>query len=59
MLKLREKTVTMLVAVESGGKIVPPCGVCREFLIQLDPENVSARVVLGSEKSTTLGQLLP
>ncbi len=49
----------MLVAVDSKGEIVSPCGVCREFLIQLEAENARAVVVLGLERATTLGELLP
>jgi len=59
MLKHRETRVTRFVAVDSNGRIVRPCGVCREFLLQVDPRNGEAWVVLGSGTGCTLKELLP
>lgn len=59
MLKRRETTVKMIVAVESGGRVVAPCGTCREFLVQLDPRNQETLVILDGEEERTIGQLLP
>ncbi|MEY2473887.1 MAG: cytidine deaminase [Actinomycetota bacterium] len=39
--------------------VLPPCGVCRRFLIDIDPENASAEVILGASESSTLDALLP
>ncbi len=39
--------------------VLPPCGRCREFMRQVDPENLNAQVVLGMDESMTLAQLLP
>jgi len=39
--------------------VLPPCGVCRRFLIDIDPENAEAEVVLGAADSSALGALLP
>jgi Cytidine deaminase len=39
--------------------VVPPCGRCREFIRQVDPENLDADVVLGRRESAKLRDLLP
>jgi cytidine deaminase len=39
--------------------VLPPCGVCRRFLIDIDPANIDAQVVLGADETQALGQLLP
>ena len=55
MLKAHEAEIHMIVAVNSDGKVLPPCGRCRELLWQISPANRLAWVVLGaviiSEKS--------
>lgn len=39
--------------------VLPPCGRCREFLRQVDPANLGARVVLGLDREASLADLLP
>lgn len=39
--------------------VLPPCGVCREFMRQVDAANLAAEVVLGRDSSQTLATLLP
>ena len=39
--------------------VLPPCGVCRDFMRQLDGANLSAEIVLGRNSSKTLAELLP
>ncbi|WP_338721133.1 hypothetical protein [Devosia sp. XK-2] len=39
--------------------VLPPCGVCRDFMRQLDDANLSAQVILGKDRSRTLAELLP
>lgn len=39
--------------------VLPPCGVCREFMRQLDDRNLNARILLGGTEHQTLAQLLP
>ena len=43
------------------GKIVLPCGVCREFLLQLHIDNKDMEIVLDAEKGKTikLKELMP
>ena len=59
MLKARETKIAVVVAVHSTGKIVPPCGACREFLLQLNEENAETWVVLGEGHGRALKELLP
>ena len=39
--------------------VLPPCGVCRRFLVDIDPANADAEVVLGAEQVSPLSELLP
>jgi len=39
--------------------VLPPCGRCREFMRQIDAENLDATVVLGRNESARLSELLP
>ena len=39
--------------------VLPPCGRCREFMRQVDKDNLEARVVLGREMVLKLRELLP
>ena len=59
MLKARESRIEVIVAVDDGGRILPPCGRCRELLWQVDARNASTRVLIGPGRSVTLDQLLP
>ncbi len=59
-----EYRIAMLAAVwkdEASGKmhVLPPCGICREFMRALDEGNLDAQVVLGRNKAVTLRALLP
>ena len=58
MLKNGTTRVEMIVAV-SKGRILPPCGRCRELLAQLDPENMGCQVILGEDRVLSLNELLP
>ena len=58
MLKNRETRIEGIVAVAERG-IVPPCGRCREMLIQVDSRNKSTRVILAEDKWIELAELLP
>lgn len=59
MLKGRESHVHAVVAVDSDGAVLPPCGRCRELLRQVDARNEAAWVVLGAAEGCTLAELLP
>jgi cytidine deaminase len=38
---------------------LPPCGICREFMREIDDANLEAEVVVGRDQQTTLAALLP
>ena len=59
MVKGREAEVAMMVAVNSRGEVLPPCGRCRELLWQLHPGNAATQVVLGPNRVRPLSDLLP
>jgi cytidine deaminase len=59
MLKSRESEILCIVAADSVGRVVAPCGRCRELLWQVNPRNASTRVILGPRTSATLSELLP
>ena len=54
-----ESRIATIVAVHQDGKHMVPCGRCREFIFQMHPENFKTRVILSSERSTTISLLLP
>lgn len=63
MVTAREYKIKRIVAVwkdESGTLyVLPPCGRCREFIRQVDEENLETDVVLGQQTVVKLRDLLP
>ena len=51
--------VLLMVAINSAGEPIPPCGRCREFISQLDPANHNMQVMIAAGKIMTLEELLP
>lgn len=39
--------------------VLHPCGKCREFMRQIDLENMEAEVILGKDRTARLKELLP
>ncbi|PDT30775.1 hypothetical protein CO660_05375 [Rhizobium sp. L9] len=39
--------------------VLPPCGVCREFMRQVDDSNLDAEIILDAERTKTLRELIP
>ncbi len=58
MVKHRETRIEAVVAVSERG-ILPPCGRCRETMVQIDPRNFDCRVILGETREVLLRDLLP
>lgn len=54
-----ESKIVTVVAVDSSGAILPPCGRCREFIYQLDSQNPDTRVLMPYNGVSTIKQLLP
>ena len=59
MLKARESEILLVVAVDQGGVVIPPCGRCRELMWQVSPSNQAARVIIDPDETITLNDLLP
>ena len=64
MLKDGEASIRRIVAVHEEDGVIPPCGRCREFLIQLDDANADTLVVVPSTdkaglREMRLAELLP
>ncbi len=59
MLKAGESRVVEIVCVAEDGKILQPCGRCRELLSQINPENKETTIYLGKDRSKKLSELLP
>jgi cytidine deaminase len=58
MVTAGESRIVTIVGVNWDGKVIPPCGRCRELIYQINDDNGEARVIL-QDKVVTLRQLLP
>lgn len=57
-----ENAIRRVIAVDRSGKVIPPCGACREFMTQLMPDSYhSVEIMLDykNDKVVTLGNLTP
>lgn len=61
MLTQGEHQIDRVVAVMPDGRVGPPCGACRELMMQLDPEAGRIEILLSypEKKTVTLGELTP
>ena len=59
MITAGESRIVKLVADCIGVGVIPPCGRCREFLYQINHENLACEVMVGDGKIVTLDELLP
>jgi cytidine deaminase len=59
MVTAGENRVLKMIAVNWDGKILPPCGRCREFISQLHEENLETEVMVAEGTVLTLHALLP
>lgn len=59
MITASETRIARIVAVSGDGKLMPPCGRCRELIYQIDRGNRETEVLLEGEKIVRLGDLLP
>jgi cytidine deaminase len=59
MVSCGESQIVWAVAVNEQGQVVPPCGRCREFMMQLNPLNREARVLVSNTEHVSLASLLP
>lgn len=59
MITAGENRVVKMVAVDWDGSVLAPCGRCREFIIQLHPDNFKAEVMVNATTVVALRELLP
>lgn len=59
MITAGESRVVKMIAVGWDGRIMPPCGRCREFISQLNSENLNTEVMVGEGEIVTIRDLLP
>jgi cytidine deaminase len=59
MITAGESHVLKMIAVGCNGGIMPPCGRCREFISQLNEENLNAEVMVKKGVIVTIRELLP
>jgi len=62
MITSGEDKIEKLLAIGPDGRAVPPCGACRELMVQLMPDSYRRVEVLldfAAERVVTLGELTP
>ncbi len=59
MITAGETHIERIVAVSGDGKLMPPCGRCRELLVQIDRGNLDTQVLLEAGRIARLVDLLP
>jgi len=59
MVTAGEYKIKKIVAVLEDGTVLPPCGRCREFMYQIDKDNIDTDVIVEKDKIVKLKDLLP
>lgn len=59
MITAGEQVIEKIVAVDWRGEILPPCGRCREFLLQLAEDNRQTQVLVARGTVVPLEALMP
>ncbi|MCI5956723.1 MAG: cytidine deaminase [Clostridiales bacterium] len=56
-----ESQIDKVVAVMPDGRVGPPCGACREMMMQLDTHSAEIEILMDYEtrRTVTLGELTP
>ena len=56
-----ENRIDKVVAVMPDGRVGPPCGACREYMMQLDKDSANIEILmdLDMRRTVTLGELIP
>ncbi len=58
MVTNEESRIVKIVAVGKEGKVYPPCGRCREFMYQINSDNLELDVLVDDNKVVKLKELL-
>jgi cytidine deaminase len=59
MVLKQEYKIKKIVAVSDDGRILPPCGRCRELMYQISEKNYETEILLDKNKTVKLKDLLP
>lgn len=59
MVTAGETRIKEIVAVHRSGRVLPPCGRCREFIVQINNKNYECAVHLPDSRIVPLSKLLP
>src|SRR3989344_8151013 len=59
MVTNQEFKIKKIVAVLADGTVLSPCGRCREFMYQIDKDNLDTDVMVKKDKVVKLRDLLP
>jgi cytidine deaminase len=59
MISNGEKEIKTIVAVTLNGRVIPPCGKCREMIKQASKNNLNTGVIISKTKKVKLKALLP
>lgn len=61
MVTCGEQEIDKLVAVMPDGRVGPPCGACRELMMQLGPDSARIEILMDypGRKTVALGALVP
>lgn len=54
-----ESVIKKMLAVYEGGKIISPCGKCREFMYQINHKNMDCEIMIARDRIVKLKDLLP
>lgn len=54
-----ESKIEKLVAINWDGSVIPPCGRCREFIMQINDKNKNAEIMVKEDIVVKLKELLP
>ena len=59
MVTSREYKIKKIVAITADGRVLPPCGRCREMMYSINEKNIDADIIIAKNKVVKLKELLP